>query len=414
MARIYANYRVNLDDLSFYETFFDRTSLAFLNDTNYVSPLGYTYQDVLQVGFTDGTYDYRGLFCGTDIQLGAGPSIIGGTLNAYVELVESGSAWEPVWGMESFAVSAVTVYQAIVSESTVDDYAVIGEIMAGADIVNLSPDADIASGYAGNDVMRGKGGNDTLSAGMGNDTLIGGAGADRLVGNEGADTFYVTTGDTTVEALAQGWDTVVSAESWTLAANVERLLLAAGTQNLSGTGNAQPNEIVGNGGRNLLAGMKANDTLLGGGGNDTLQGGEGFDVLGGGAGDDVLVGGVGRDTLSGGAGADAFVFASALIVSASNDLLTDFTPGEDLLRLDDDVFGDFDATVSTTLGAGQFASGAGLTAATDADQRILYDTTTGALYYDADGDGSIAAQRFGTLGVTAHPELTAGDFVIVG
>jgi Ca2+-binding RTX toxin-like protein len=49
----------------------------------------------------------------------------------------------------------------------------------------------------------------------------------------------------------------------------------------------------------------------------------------------------------------------------------------------------------------------------DADDRLLYDTGTGALYYDADGTGPTAPVLFAQLGTASHPNLVASDFVIV-
>lgn len=47
----------------------------------------------------------------------------------------------------------------------------------------------------------------------------------------------------------------------------------------------------------------------------------------------------------------------------------------------------------------------------DNDDRIIFNTTTGALYYDADGSGKGAAVQFATLiGVT---DLNATDFMII-
>ena len=59
--------------------------------------------------------------------------------------------------------------------------------------------------------------------------------------------------------------------------------------------------------------------------------------------------------------------------------------------------------------AGQFVSEAGVKAH-EADDFILYDTTTGNLYYDADGAGAGAAVQFAT--VIGHPTLTCLDFSI--
>jgi Ca2+-binding RTX toxin-like protein len=51
-------------------------------------------------------------------------------------------------------------------------------------------------------------------------------------------------------------------------------------------------------------------------------------------------------------------------------------------------------------------------AAHDADDRIVYNTATGALYYDADGIGGEAAIQFATL--SGSPDhLTAADFAVL-
>ena len=46
----------------------------------------------------------------------------------------------------------------------------------------------------------------------------------------------------------------------------------------------------------------------------------------------------------------------------------------------------------------------------DADDRIVYDTTSGNLWYDDDGSGSHAAQLLGTL--QGAPGVTAHDFTV--
>ncbi|HYJ52239.1 MAG TPA: hypothetical protein VEW04_03620, partial [Allosphingosinicella sp.] len=51
------------------------------------------------------------------------------------------------------------------------------------------------------------------------------------------------------------------------------------------------------------------------------------------------------------------------------------------------------------------------TTAQDADDRIIYNSTTGALFFDADGNGAGAAVQFATL--DGHPIVTASDFTVI-
>jgi Ca2+-binding RTX toxin-like protein len=246
----------------------------------------------------------------------------------------------------------------------------------------------------GNDASNALTGNkaaNRLEGGAGNDTLTGAAGADTLAGGAGDDTYVVTPGDVLIESATGGTDTVRSQGDWTLAEGVENLVLL-GTRNSNATGNTAANTLTGNSAANVLAG------------------GNGDDVLNGGGGDDVLRGGAGGDRLTGGAGADVFAFDVALSASTNTDRVLDFTPGSDRIRLDNDVF--------TALGVGplaatQFVAGAALQAGQDADDRIVYNTSTGALYYDADGSGAAKAVQFAILGATTHPALGAADILVV-
>lgn len=269
---------------------------------------------------------------------------------------------------------------------------------AGIDTLNGGAGNDTLSGGADNDVISGGDGTDQLAGGAGADTLSGGAGADTLTGGAGGDLYLVGTGDRVIEALNEGLDTVRSSVSFTLPANVEVLTLL-GMESVSGTGNAGSNTLNGNGGKNVLRGQDGADNLKGAGGTDTLLGG---------AGNDTLIGGAGNDVLEGADGADAFVFDASL--AGNIDTITDFSVGTDRIRLDDDVF---TALRAGSLAPSQFRSGEGVNTAGDADDRILYNTTTGALFYDPDGSGPLAPLRFATLGVATHPELGAADFLVV-
>jgi Ca2+-binding RTX toxin-like protein len=61
------------------------------------------------------------------------------------------------------------------------------------------------------------------------------------------------------------------------------------------------------------------------------------------------------------------------------------------------------------LAAGAFKAGA---AATDADDRIIYNAGTGALLYDGDGMGGTAAVQFATL-TSVVGTITHAEFQII-
>lgn len=261
--------------------------------------------------------------------------------------------------------------------------------------------ANSLAGDGGNDTLDGAAGNDTLDGGAGNDSLDGGTGVDRLVGGNGSDVYRVDNrSDVVVESSSSastgGTDTVSSSVTYTLSANVERLGLT-GSSALNGTGNAGNNGLTGNSGANILSGLAGLDSLSGGAGNDTL------------------FGGLGNDTLSGGAGRDRFVFDTARGTS-NIDRITDFVSGTDKILLDDDIFTRLTGTSSgTPLAAGKYkfiTSGTGF-AAGDADDRIIYNTNTDKLYYDADGKGGAAAVQIAVIPLAGNAHPVASDFLII-
>jgi serralysin len=116
---------------------------------------------------------------------------------------------------------------------------------------------------------------------------------------------------------------------------------------------------------------------------------------------------LGSDLLNGGAGTDSFVFNTALSLR-NVDRIADFLAIDDTIRLESAVFTQLLST--GTLAASMFqASGVG--AADDADDYIVYNTTTGSLSYDADGVGATAAVQFAQL--VGSPAITNADFVVV-
>ena len=87
--------------------------------------------------------------------------------------------------------------------------------------------------------------------------------------------------------------------------------------------------ISGTSGNYSIFGSNDNDTLNGGSGNDLLNAGSGNDILNGSNNDDTLFGGLGNDQLTGGSGSDIF----QIITGSGRDLITDYTPGQDSLKI---------------------------------------------------------------------------------
>ena len=246
---------------------------------------------------------------------------------------------------------------------------------AGNDTLEGGFGSDTLIGGLGNDSLSGGAGNDQLNGDAGNDTLFGGTGADIMRGGAGNDSYYIdATTDRVIEATGAGTDTARSSVTFSLnattgARNVENLTLI-GTGNINGTGNSLNNTIVGNSGNNVLAG------------------------------------GLGADRLRGGAGNDSFLFNTAL-TNQNADRILDFSVANDTIRLDDAVF---TALSTGALSANAFTSNT-TGFATDALDRIIYETDTGRVWYDADGQGGGGRVLVATLATGLA--LTHADFLVV-
>ncbi|MCB1934065.1 MAG: calcium-binding protein, partial [Candidatus Accumulibacter sp.] len=153
--------------------------------------------------------------------------------------------------------------------------------------------------------------------------------------------------------------------------------------------------------------LKSIENLAGSNFNDSLTGNDAANELAGGSGNDTLNGGLGNDTLSGGAGSDTIRFDTLLNALTNRDTITDFNVVADTIELENAIFASLTST--GTLAAGSFHAGAGVSAA-DADDYILYDSASGALFYDADGNGVGTAVPFATLG--GGLALSSSDFMV--
>jgi Ca2+-binding RTX toxin-like protein len=302
---------------------------------------------------------------------------------------------------------------------------------------------NVALSIGGNELAQ------SISGGNGGDTLNGGGGADTLSGGLGDDTYRLFGGETVIEDFGGGYDRVFTSGSFALPEqsvgqlpSVEFISTAvnAGTEAINLAGSLVAQTMIGNYGNNIIDGRGGHDTLIGlrgddvyrvygygeavienaGEGNDTvfasgnytltagasvetlstasngvrgfinLTGNEFAQTVIGDFGDNILDGGGGNDTLFGLQGNDIFQFTTA--PGAGNvDTLADFGNGADRIRLD---LNRFAGLTSGTLASTAIAIGA---AAADADDRIIYNATTGALSFDGDGTGSAAAVQFAIL-----------------
>lgn len=162
--------------------------------------------------------------------------------------------------------------------------------------------------------------------------------------------------------------------------------------------------ITGGNTANRLEGGDGLDTISGAAGNDYLLGGLGDDQLDGGSGSDRIDGGAGADTLTGGEGKDLSILSAALR-PAQPDTITDFQHGIDRIVLNHSAFAPL---LPGFMNAAAYYVGA---AAHDADDRIVYDQTTGALYFDADGSAVGSSVQIAKL--SAGLTLAATDFTVI-
>jgi Ca2+-binding RTX toxin-like protein len=152
------------------------------------------------------------------------------------------------------------------------------------------------------------------------------------------------------------------------------------------------------------------ENVLGGNGPDHFTGNGAANLLIGQGGDDTLGGAAGNDTLTGGAGIDFFFYADPA-GAANADRITDFVAGSEELLFDLTDLPALGSRGAWAAGDARFNSGAGFTSARDSSDRLVYDTNTGNLYYDADGLGGGSGQLVFTL--QGIPGLSASDITVI-
>ncbi|MEZ0315653.1 MAG: beta strand repeat-containing protein [Methylophilaceae bacterium] len=295
--------------------------------------------------------------------------------------------------------------------------------------------ADSLSGGEGNDSITGGGGNDTMDGGNGNDILVGTSGGDdSMTGGTGDDAFFFQSPDSNSAVVLNAADTIDGGDgidslrvftgvngvtsAWVIndnnVTNIEIVEVRQANGN-NASSFARVNIDTSNVTKGLdIRGHSGVNHLTGTGFDDIISSGAGTDTIIGGAGNDTLIGGNGNDSLTGGSGDDSFIFDTAA-AGTNVDTITDFVSGDDILSFKDSIF---------NLGVNEGTGGASPTAFTagildtattgitagnqlaGADARFGFNTTTGQLFYDADGSGvASSAVLVATLtGVTAIAE----------
>lgn len=303
-------------------------------------------------------------------------------------------------------------FQTLSGTSGADIFDISGVLgYSGGSRIDMREGNDLFTGSQVADNVLGGDGDDTLNGGLGDDTLTGGVGNDLLNGESGNDFFVVSgsqngidtfRGGEGTDVLSLGGDTQLSRLTLDAAASVETIDLNfnvfAGT---SGDDVFDISGVLGFAGGNDINLREGNDTFLGSQAADDIFGSDGNDSLDGFLGNDNIYGGLGNDVLTGGSGQDSFVFGTAP-TGTNIDTITDFTVGTDEIALDDAIF----VAVDFSLTSDEFVIGS---AATTANHNIIYNSATGALFYDSDGTGAAAQVQFATIGANLLLSNTSFD-----
>lgn len=263
-----------------------------------------------------------------------------------------GNAYKQVLQLHSFSAKLADILSVAGTDTLKDDKAFFTQLFGAGDDLNGSDGADVLRGFGGNDLMFGQKGNDTLNGGDGDDFLQGGAGADVLDGGAGSD--YA--------------DYLGAAKGVTVNLANARL----------NTGDAAGDTFVS---IEKVRGTDHNDRITGNAANNIIDGAKGLDIL------------------TGGAGRDHFILGEQ--IRSNVETITDFSVQDDKIALPNFQYGfDFSRPSGTPgwfrIDPDLFWSSANGTAHDEGD-RLLYNSRTGGLAYDADGTGTDAPALVGVL-----------------
>lgn len=293
----------------------------------------------------------------------------------------------------------------------------------GTDFFFGTEEDDMIFGNGGDDDLHGAGGNDFVDGGEGSDILSGGEGHDFVFGGAGNDNVGWTAGDDTVlggdgddfvhvSAQAASEDVFASGGSGTdwLEYSGDAVIIDLGKGMLHTTFQGEDVSVRLEGLEHVMAVI---DEPV------HVTGDAGANVLFTGNADDTLIGGGGRDTLLGAPGDDLYVLNSRPGEADAPHLIFDkFNLEEhgfvenDRIALDRHVMKELGAKGDFGADDERFHAAAGATGGAEADDRVIYDTDAGRLYYDADGSGSGEALLIATLS-TFGADLAAGDITVI-
>ena len=275
-------------------------------------------------------YDYQGVSYlagfGGDFTLGLNiygtPVATSGTITGYTQDLWDGTSWGEAVYINGFSIDAVQVYNATLTPSTSDDFALYAQMFSG---------------------------NDTISGNSGNDTLLGYGGDDYIDGGAGSDTAvyqYTNLEDILISKNMDGGHTTVSYDGTDVLTNIEFLQANDGKSSLSSLYDAQTaptfnylkNDV------STSATMSKYDGVVnwldfyfyGADDRQTVTGtdySEFFNLMGdtdavdGKGGDDVLDGGLGSNFMTGGTGEDTF-FIDGRAADQTWSTITDLTSND--------------------------------------------------------------------------------------